>query len=244
MEIWALAIVIILLIAALSLGGFLYYQNQIQLQKENQNNLYKTFSVKSDGDSSQTQAVLSCPSGRVINILDAWYEVNDPYFQCTDSPTGCAPGIDNSGKNGLVWSEKCPSYSSRQGTVDGDVWEETTASDGKTGTYKNKVCAYDKEGSPTSTSSNVCASMNALQYIANIANGQNQVTVSGKMNGDFGPCPCDSDTDSNKKEYLPVAGQYNSANPESGSTTVTNGYQGYYAHGIYQCVVDDEVIQK
>lgn len=228
MAVWAIVVIIILVVLALLLGGILYYQNQVQLQNSNQDNLIYPFTVQ-DGKSTK----LSCPSGRVINVLDAWYELYDPNFQCTSSPYPCAPGVDSKGDPVFPNSE-CLQGSISTGTDPTMWWAEKGKGDNAT--YLALACQYDQYGMPSSDST-PCVSMNALGYLSNMVNGQNEATIEGGINAYFGPSPC---ADAVDPTSWPIGAQFNASQPGT-DPNIQMDYSGYYGHGIYACVLEDEV---
>ena len=92
MEIWAIIVIMILVLA---LGGMigLTYWTEYQNSKEQQNNILYPFSGFIDPTDTEkpvrlTRAPdgkpqLSCPTGSKINIVGAWVEVNDPFGECS-----------------------------------------------------------------------------------------------------------------------------------------------------------------
>jgi len=247
---WIIGIIICLLIIAIVLGFYSYYQNQVELQEENQKNIFYNFSVN-DGDPPVT---LSCPVGQVVELVDAWYEVYDPNFQCAAIPSPCSPAISNDGK--LVWPSggQCSDLGcSDENATPSDAWESVTDKEGNQ-TYRNKYCGYDKNGNPTSSSgSPQCLSMNALGYLANVVNGQSTVSIDASPNGNFGPSPCTSSITSIKPISTSECGEINPVFPTmtyanskpdpSSSPSLTVGFQGVYGHGIYTCVPESELTQ-
>ena len=233
MAVWSVIIVVVLVIIAAALGAFLYYQNQVLLQQSNQDNLIYPFSVNATGPGSTT--TLQCPVGRVISVIDAWYELYDPNFQCTLTPTACAPAQDTNG-NPVFPTSACTPEGLSQGSDATAIWGEIGSGD--TATYIDSVCQYDKYGMPLSDDI-PCVSMNALGYLANAVNGQNKVAISGAPNGFFGPAPCDNAVNGDPTSW-PLGGAYNKASPDQ-EDNIGMGYSGYYGHGIYACVLEDEV---
>jgi len=221
MEKWVTILIGILVFVIVSLGALLYYQNQIVLKKSNLDNVIYSFSLNETGNSP----VISCPEGREIQILDAWYELYDPYFQCTRNPTGCASAFDDNGN--IIWPTDCPGSDDSDGGTPSSAWQEATTDDG-THTYKNKYCQYDKYGLPIITDPQICAvSNNALGYITAVANGRDNLALTLE---DFGPDPRTSKF--NNIAYLPsgaIVGQDSS-----------QGYRGSYAHGVYTCAVSSD----
>jgi hypothetical protein len=239
MKIRIIVVIVILAIIAITLGGFSYYQHQIKLQKTNFDNVLYNFSVNDDGSSTTT---LTCPVGRVIEVVDAHYEAYDPNLQSATNPLPCSPAISDNGN--LIWPSGCPTTgcSDTNDTTPSDAWELTTDKDGNP-TYRNIYCGYDSDGNPTSTSSKVSLSMNALGYLSNAVNGQQKVTISAAPNLFFGPAPYTSAMNPSST----TGGSCGAVNPDfpavtyvsstpDGPDQVSLGFQGVYGHGIYACV--------
>lgn len=227
MATWAIIVIIILVAATLLLGGFLFYQNQTQLQSSNEDNLINFFSVQENKTTN-----LTCPTGRSISLIDAWYELYDPNFQCTSNPSPCAPGMDSSGEPVFPSSQCEVSGVSSGDNVDSSLWE--LKGSGPSAAYSALVCRYEKDGMPKDDST-PCISMNALGYLANVVNGQNSTTISGSVNGDFGPAPC---SDAGDIPYAWPIGAPFSSNDPGDDPSMSMGYSGYYGHGVYMCTLD------
>ena len=226
---WAIVIILIFTVLMVVMGGWLFYLNQILLLNSNLDQTFYTFEVQSSTESQNAQSVsapIKCPSGRSAMVIDAWYEVYDPNFQCTASPTQGAPAVNEDGTGFVTTISKdaCDS-----GDCYDNVWKYTSSGGGA---MKNMLCQYDSAGNPLKDS--VAGSMYALGYTANYINGQESTTIYGDPNGNFGPLPWPGDL-KHTEGSLPIGGQY-----ESGSNnSMTTGYQGPLGHGIYVCVLDD-----
>lgn len=107
-----------------------------------------------------------------------------------------------------------------------------------TGVFQNTVC----------TSGN-CKIRDASAYLANHCDGQSTCLADASdrwipdVNGAFGPLPCNINTTDPEYSLLPIIPGWNAGGiPHGGGTPVlANFSQGYYVHGLYTCIADNEL---
>lgn len=110
-------------------------------------------------------------------------------------------------------------------------------------TYTNGVCNNGR-----------CKIRDASSYLAGHCNGKetclgnalDKWKPNDPQNNPFGPLPCNISVkadDSNDYHNLPIIPGWNQATPLAGSSALNKSSfsQGYYVHGIYTCVPDDEI---
>jgi hypothetical protein len=198
---------------------------------------------------------ITCPVGTHINILNARFEVNDLFGECTDSPNNlfsAACGRDSTNVKCKVNSD-CPAS---QGSVcqegycvQADCSTDETCATLTGGNEKikcvngkcvnslqcNNLDATDYNNltcRPQSTTGN-CLPQNASSYLSK-CNGKNNCNVT-LTNEFFGPYPCHiAPPDSCDPNNPPVDGYCSLPWIESQGKYS----QGYYVHGVYTCVPD------
>lgn len=110
-------------------------------------------------------------------------------------------------------------------------------------TYQNTVC------NPSNTTTN-CRPRDASAYLAKYCDGKSTCLGSAndfwnpnEPNGPFGPLPCEISALWNDTNYtqLPITTGWTGGAPDGGAAnSPVSLSQGYYVHGIYTCVPDDE----
>lgn len=207
-----------------------------------------------DGDD-----VIRCPSGSKVNIINAVFEVYDPYFQCTVEPS-------------KLVNNAC----SAQGAYGAaEICENTwgTLSDRSTNPNKAAVLARIKaayggkiptairqaiEKNPKEIWSNPicgpgdigdCKIRDATAYLSRKCDGQESCALvldSGNINEYFGPFPCNNIDISTKRgldmyNSLPLINgrpSYAPKNDSGGKAVKSTSEMGYKVHGIYTCTVE------
>ena len=232
-KVFRILILVILIIVVITSTIGLVFLSYGKLQPENLLNTVYNFTA-----TSGQNADLTCPTDSVINILDAWFEVYDPYFQCTPYPTPGAMGVTASGSV----TSKDKNLASGWNEISGDLKNPFTNikyEDYPDNTFNYGMCQLDSSGNPTAGGK--CRSSNALGYLIENVNGSQKATVSADTSpqggSQGGPSPC-LPANTSELQFLPIGGQYNEDN--TGGSKFANGYQGYYIHGVYSCVPKNE----
>ena len=180
------------------------------------------------GEATSTgQAVpqISCPTGTQIQILNAMYQVYDPYGQCTATPTTAFIGMCASGDGACSSGGINPCDNTVCGGGDATSTNcgtsQTPLSDSE---YTNSVC------------SGKCNVLNVSAPFAAAMNGQSSYTgtieyaLQGGTSGTYSvPTPCSSisvTSAADPSTGLPF-------NCPSGSGAAK---QGYFVQGVYACV--------
>lgn len=115
--------------------------------------------------------------------------------------------------------------------------------DSKTQLPGNNTCGDD---------ANRCKIRDASAHLAAKCDGKNQclgdpsdVWMPNAPGGHFGPLPCDIPASASNIQYqnLPVIPGWNNGTPPAGTSSraPASFSQGYYVHGIYTCIPDDEL---
>jgi hypothetical protein len=218
--------IIIILIITIVLFGFSIY-NSTKTEKYAEANIILPFSAYIDptnptntvpitttstinGSNSQ----ISCPVGYNVNIIGATFQVFDPYGECYSKPSS-------------VIQKECASSNSSSGSD--PVCANLNTS------FQNTTCV-------ATNTTNQCIPRDASAYLSSVCNGQ-QICNVNIDNSSFGPYPCrlqpltlcSSNGPTNDSGYCALP--YLSTS-QSGSTNTFS--QGYYVHGIYTCVANDE----
>jgi hypothetical protein len=194
---------------------------------------------------------ITCPEGTKINIINARFEVNDLFSECSDSPNNlfaAACGRDTTNVKCKADSD-CPA---RQGSVcvDGYCVQATCSTDKVcTDMDPNLACINGKCVNPIQCANldktdfnnltcrpqggNGCGIQQAASYLSK-CDGKNNCNVS-LSNEFFGPYPCELiPPDSCDPKDIPEDGYCSLPWIESEGKFS----HGYYVHGLYTCVVD------
>ncbi len=235
-KVFRILILVVLILVVIGSTIALVYMNYGKLQPENLENTIYNFT-----STSGNSANLKCPVGSVINVLDAWYEVYDPYFQCTPYPTPGAMGLTTSGSV----TDKNKNLGSGWNEIDGSTKNPFTGvkyDKSPDDTFNFSKCQFNisSSGTPSPASGSSCQPYNSLGFLIENVNGVQEATISPDVNSQGGttggPAPC-LGMSSGDLALLPIGGQYNEDN--TGGTKFADGYQGYYIHGVYSCVPSD-----
>lgn len=227
-------IIIILLIFIFALGGLNYYF----ISKNNGNAVQQTiksFSAKIDpttGNSTGFKGQLSCPAGTNINIISAFYDIDDPYATCSANisqvnplvafmcnPSVSSPGVCEVGKNECPSGTKCNSSGHCQLIKANGSCPANTSPityNGQTYCVNTDVCGAGVPNPVCSPNgSGQCAIRDASASVSQKCNGKNNcddLSVS-----DFGDTPCN---------FSPPAGGCWSSMGSNGPNWVVGGVSG------------------
>jgi hypothetical protein len=203
----------------------------------------------------ETLNQITCPVGQHINIINARFEVNDFFSECTDSPNNlfsASCGRDSTNVKCKADSD-CPAS---QGSVckDGycvqaecstdEVCMELTGGNKKVKCINGKCVNFLQCNNLDSTDYNNltcrpqsttggCAPQNASAYLSK-CDGKNNCNVT-LTNEFFGPYPCSFEPPESCDPNNPTTDGYCSL-PWIESEGKFS--QGYYVHGLYTCVPD------
>lgn len=248
MEIWAVLTTLFLLLAFIALVVLTYMKDSSN-EKMKELGKLRPFIAKLDptdpskpvdlvGMDSNGNKVpqISCPVGSHVSIVGAWYEIFDPYAECNPNgpsavfSTGC--GSDDS------TSPQCQFLTSSK---------------------QNAICSPKGPNYPSKFD---CRPRDASAYLASVCDGHNSCPVSiGGGSGAFGPSPCrgieipsidctatsggkyPNRDDDNPYCQLPFIPGWAGGAPSDSSSAISipgDTSMGYYVHGIYACIPDDE----
>lgn len=170
---------------------------------------------------SENEPLITCPIGEKINIIGAYFEVYDPFQQCSTTPT----------QDLLMKCASDPSYIS------------CINSSGASGGWTVPACQ------PTGTGG--CVSRDSSAFLQAFVDGCSDTSnCHVPINTEaFGPFPCDPSgvaTSSSQFGLLPlIQGTMGTRQTNSERKLIFSSVsdpiapatnQGYYVHGIYRCV--------
>lgn len=177
---------------------------------------------------SQGQDLLVCPQGKVINVVAAFFDVNDPLLQCAPSTT-----LPNSSS---VFPLASATFDCST-NPDLPYCQNTYSTSDPTHAYLNKMCGGSNPGG--------CMMRDATAYLAKQCNGK-QVCSDVLINSTFfGPLPCANipdpaapGADTTSFRQLPwVLGNQGLSSSEGATNPVgQTTRQDYTVHGIFACV--------
>lgn len=209
-------------------------------------------------DEGNTVQQIQCPVGTVINIVAAWHEVYDPYGMCMAAPSEvlatscgsqngtitCSQDTDCGDVTMVCTSGKCAqkACSSDEDCGSGHrcnngYCAQSPLCDDLAPSFTNKYCSF------TSPTYKQCRPRDVTTYVAKSCNGQTSCAVSltPGTSKNFGSSPCQISPLDPEYSALPNIPGWGGGTPTNGSSNVApTQSQGYYVHGIYSCVADDE----
>ena len=180
-----------------------------------------------------------------IEILRAYFDVFDPWGQCSPEP------------NDLI-AETCEKdAANNQGMCTNLVKTIETENSLSSQWYRNQICgsryqtahgyggeANNKQGNntePYGGSDYVCRLQDATPFLATRCNGEKECTINLKNSDDvsqvFGSIPCYNATSGNP---LKIGDDDYKRLPSNKKNNNTSFQQGYVVRGIYRCVPESE----
>ncbi|MDB4769534.1 hypothetical protein OAG24_01075 [bacterium] len=304
MDIWPL-IVILILIIVVAIFVYFTYSTQSSNAKVSQNNVLYPFSGTLNASQNPSEPVrlinksgqpqIACKKGYKVNIVGAWVETNDPFGQCSNTPSSvfkstcgytkdrtdavncrgsqecgdgmvcdngkcmpsdCAGNPANCGKNAC---NKQPGTACKTNADCGGVMScvggtcQVNPLLGQCMFCNNDNCAQ----APTCSNLNsdyqnttcepagaaACRPRDASAYLAKHCNGKQvcDVVWNPLNSSTFGPLPCKIQPGQAEYLTLPVIPGWDGSTPTNGEKAGDATFkQGYYVHGIYTCIPDDE----
>ncbi len=192
---------------------------------------------------------ITCPVGKQVRILGAYFDVYDPYLECASSPdqtasTAFVKNCQDIVSNNPGFTFSCTSAQgctcNSNGCVVGQGQPkaacECAHTDPSKG-FQNCACS-NYQG----TNQYNCKGRDASAYLAKVCNGQNSCSVSLDTNGtdeqltsQFGPYPCNlspiQSSDAQGYSMLPMVRGNDGLYGDKPSAMK----QGYYVHGLFTC---------
>lgn len=207
-----------------------------------------TQAIYGTGNSKQGSAILTCPAGKTIKTIGAYFSIYDPYGQCILPSPVINKTCSSANSEGLAMCENTCSS-------DPSSCTDTTGTNYQ---YANIACSSFGIPSPPSSTTFYSGQGTAYcipnrdisAFVADIADGKQSITLnaSDASIGIYGPVPCALadvllSSNSSSSEITLLQNNYNSlpnvpliTQDSKGNLLSGLPKQGYTIHGVYACI--------
>lgn len=240
-ETWAtLVVVFLVIVAAATIGISLYRAKKYALPAEESDIIYPFSGFTSLTKYGSNTPQIQCPVGKKINIIGAFYEVYDPFFQCyKDGPSEDLKNLCKATSSSIPTEYQPTCVNPSGSTIINSNFQNTTClppSPSAGGPPIDRPTqANTVQGLP------VCTMRDVSAIVAHQCDDR-QVCLPSLSPPNMGPVPCavfsnNSNTALSNLSTLPnVPGRSSLANSDGTASLGSTAKQGYYVHGLYTCI--------